>query len=400
MSLDLKRRENESVKDFKIRICRDRQLLGLTWEDVKDIINKETGDSFGESVYRKWYTAFKDGYDYVLNNNISSNEELTELELKKIEILEATKRQQSVNVEYNRISREKARRDLMIENVKESFEKLPVPEFNPPVLKQSSEKAGMLSFGDIHFGKKFKSLNNEYSEEIAKSRMEQLISEAKALVEREGLTKLHVVNGADSVEGMSLRVSQLTALQSGFIDQTINFSKFIASWLNELSKHVEVVYHHVPSANHSEIRPHGSSRGEFPAEDLEKIIMHYVHDVLELNNRVEVPLYERGVIDFEILGFNFAACHGHQLKGAKNAVKDLSMLHRKFYDYLLVYHFHHGNALTVGQSDTNNIEVLQCDSIMGSDEYSDSLMTGAKPGAKFYIFEKGKGKTITYNILL
>jgi hypothetical protein len=76
------------------------------------------------------------------------------------------------------------------------------------------------------------------------------------------------------------------------------------------------------------------------------------------------------------------------------------MQHRKFYDYCYSAHLHHGKEVTVNVGTTNNVEVLQLPSIMGGDEYSDSLLTGAKPGAKIHLFQEGRGKTIGYDIIL
>lgn len=397
----LKRREDESLKDYEIRICGNKDKYNLNWTQVAEVLNHERGENWGESKYRKWFYAFQEGLDYAKIKDINSSEVLDELEAKKIELLEERKKLQTINVEYNKIAREKARRDLLFEKVKESVVHLPTPKFEPLFnFNKENNEVGILGFGDIHFGKKFKSICNEYSEEIAKERMEELISETVDIVSRHGFEHIHVINGADSIEGMTLRVSQLQSLQSGLIDQTIKFSKFIASWLNELSKYTKITYHHVPSANHAELRPHGSSRGEFPAEDLERVIMNYVHDVLELNDRVEVPLYDNGVIKLNIAGLNMAALHGHQLKNSKTAIRDLSLLHKTFFDVLFVSHFHHGNSLTVGANDHGNVEILQLPSVMGSDEYSDTLMTGAKAGASFFVFEEGKGRTISYNIIL
>jgi hypothetical protein len=111
-------------------------------------------------------------------------------------------------------------------------------------------------------------------------------------------------------------------------------------------------------------------------------------------------MVDEGIVDFELLGFNIVACHGHQLKSKKNAIRDLSMLKRKFFDYLYISHFHHGSTLTVGETETNNIEVIQLPSVMGSDEYSDTFMAGAKAGANLSIYETGKGRTISYNFVL
>jgi hypothetical protein len=262
------------------------------------------------------------------------------------------------------------------------------------------KKAGVLGFGDEHFGKEFVSQNNEYNEKIYLERMSQLIADTVKVIKKEQLDELTVLNGADSVEGMALRVSQLTALQYGFIDQVIKYARYKVEWLKELSKYVKIRYIHIPSANHTELRLHNTGRSEMPKEDVERIIAVYIHDMLKDNERIDVPLYDEGVVDFEVLNYSIVAAHGHQIKSKKNAIRDLSMLKRKFFDFMYLSHFHHGNTLTVGEGLTHNIEVIQLPSIMGSDEYSDGFMAGAKSGASLDIYEEGKGRSISYNFIL
>lgn len=147
--------------------------------------------------------------------------------------------------------------------------------------------------------------------------MNQILSETVEYIQKENLDELVVLNGADSVEGMALRVSQLTALQYGFIDQVIKYSRYKAEWLLELSKHVKIKYIHIPSANHTELRLHNTNRSEMPKEDVERIIATYIHDVLKDNERIEVPLYDEGIVDFKLLEFEIVACHGHQIKNKR-----------------------------------------------------------------------------------
>lgn len=401
-TIQTKRLDDENILEWKIRICSNKDLYSLTWEEIKELINQETGESNGESVYRKWWYSFQHGMEYSKHKSISSNDAMVELELKKLQIMEEQKKLQSIKSEFHKVTRENGRRKLFFEEVSKKIEEvgtLPSPTFKP-LQNNEGNKGAILGFGDEHFGKEFVSENNEYNEKIYLERMNILLSETVKVIEKEQIDELTVLNGADSVEGMALRVSQLTALQYGFIDQVIKYARYKVEWLKELSKYVKVRYIHTPSANHTELRLHNSSRSEMPKEDVERIIAVYIHDMLKDNERIDVPLYDEGIVDFELLGFNFAACHGHQLKGKKNAIKDISMMKRKFFDYLYVSHFHHGSSLTVGEADTHNIEVVQLPSIMGSDDYSDSLMTGAKSGANLSIYEEGKGRTISYNFIL
>jgi hypothetical protein len=395
----LKRRDDESVLDWKIRLCDNKDKYSLTWETIKDIINAEIGEKNGESVYRKWWYSFYQGLEYSKTKNIESDEVLNELETKKIELLEERKKLQTIRTEYNKIAREKARRELLFDSLKDSFEKLDVPEYEYHTLP-NSDREFVLSFGDIHFGKQFKSIANEYNEEIASQRLFDLVGQFIPVIEKEQIHKVHLINLGDSIEGATLRVSQLKSLQSGFVDQFIKFSKLYAKFIRELSKYVNVEVHHVGSSNHTELRAFNTGRGEMPQEDLERAIGEYLKDVLEGNERVNVHIYEDGIAKFKIFDYEVFALHGHQIAGKKNAIHNLTMLHKRFIDYLFIGHYHHGNNLTVSAGDSHNIEVIQTSSIMGSDEYSDKLMTGAKAGAELHIFEKGKGRIIQYNFIL
>ena len=56
---------DESPLEYKIRICSEREHLGLTWDEVAQVLNEEYGDNYGESKYRKWWYAFQEGMNYV-----------------------------------------------------------------------------------------------------------------------------------------------------------------------------------------------------------------------------------------------------------------------------------------------------------------------------------------------
>lgn len=63
--MGLGRDVDESFLEYKIRICSDREELGLTWDEVANVLNEEFGENFGESKYRKWWYAFNEGMNYV-----------------------------------------------------------------------------------------------------------------------------------------------------------------------------------------------------------------------------------------------------------------------------------------------------------------------------------------------
>lgn len=71
MSDELVRYENESDKQYMNRICSNKDVYGLTWNEVTDVLNESIGEQWGESKYRKWYYAFSEGIEHAKNERES-----------------------------------------------------------------------------------------------------------------------------------------------------------------------------------------------------------------------------------------------------------------------------------------------------------------------------------------
>ena len=61
-NVNLKRLPGENLKDYKIRLCRNKDEYGISFQDIAALMSEETGEVKGESVYRKWWTYYKEGY--------------------------------------------------------------------------------------------------------------------------------------------------------------------------------------------------------------------------------------------------------------------------------------------------------------------------------------------------
>lgn len=70
--------KDESQLEYKIRICSERERLGLTWDEVAQVLNEEFGENFGESKYRKWWYAFQEGMEYVKTLEVEREEAVKE----------------------------------------------------------------------------------------------------------------------------------------------------------------------------------------------------------------------------------------------------------------------------------------------------------------------------------
>ena len=174
------------------------------------------------------------------------------------------------------------------------------------------------------------------------------------------------------------------------VESVVDFSKMLSSWLNELSEYCEVEYNHVSSANHSEPRFIGTGSGDMPEEDFEKIIINYIKDVLIKNPRIKVNNdISRPYLELDIEGYNVIAHHGHGLKNLDTAIRDLTMVNKKFYNFLITGHMHH---LEVKETD-DGCKVLMASSFVGVCPYSKKLLKTSSPSASMYTIEKDKGLT-------
>lgn len=394
----LKKYENENRVKFIVRRC-DAKLKDETWKEVAENIRQELGETLDESAYRKMYQYYLMCKDAL--KDVAIEEQVQELEELKEELRKERIKIQTVNIERNRNSRQDARHDLWIEQLGDCITKLEPPKLETIEVKKSHKKY-IQAFGDIHFGSCFTSTTNEYSPKIIKDRFEILKAETIDFIKEKGLEELTIVDVGDQIQGI-LRMQDLRANDSTVVKATIEVAQLISTYLNDLSAYCNIVYYDVMYANHSQQRYLGSKANAFMDEDMGYIIGCYIRDVLSNNDRVTIKLPKDGDMYLEIdniFDWNIIAAHGHQIKNINDAVKDLSMQRRKFYDSVILGHFHSNTSVTVGESYSTDCEVLVVPSVVGSDNFADSLFRGSKASSVIYGYDEQYGHTETYKIIL
>lgn len=380
------RKVGETEFEYGLRLIEHKMegTAEIEWQDIVDILGLDVHrDTLRKACQGEYgsYNVLKYFKQKQSKESYTPSGALSELDLKIIELKKERKKIQTVSLEYNKMLREQARDELIVESIRDIIPKVERTEFMP-LRPNLGETEWILSFGDIHFDKFFESVNNSYSTDEIVRRLNLLLGNVIEQIEEKGIQHLTVLNVGDSLEGL-LRISALRTMRHGMLNSVVIFSRMIGDWLDALSEYVEITYRHVMTANHSELRMFNQKRGETD-ENLELVIVNYIHDYLRANQRVEVVVDKNGFSEFEINGFNFMALHGDAIKNKDNALKDLSMLHRKFYDYVIMGHFHSGMTKTVAEGLTNNKDVIVVPSFIGSDPYSDSLLVGSKGAAKLY----------------
>lgn len=399
--IEFKRFDNESDEELIYRICSMKDQIG-SWQQVASVINELTGNDYGESTYRKKYQAFQKMLNANQSKFVQSDNHLEQIRKEKEELRKERIKLQTLNIERNRIDRSESRQELYYEYVGNIIEALPMPTFEPLFeCVEENVVNYLVCLSDLHYGAVFKSENNEYSPTIFKDRLEYLTERIYDFVYKKKLSKIHVACLGDTLQGI-LRSSDLKINDSSIVKATVDISRLLAQFLNTLSEFVQVDYYHVPSANHTQLRPLGTKASEIADEDLEYVISHYIHDLCINNDRIKVMMtYDsQQYIQINIDGFEVLAMHGHQIKNMENALKDISMLRRSLCDYLILGHFHNGKEIPASEGCLHDTEILVCPSFVGSDPYSDSIMKGSKAAVKIYGFDEIYGHTETYKIIL
>ncbi len=67
--LQAERCNNETYFDYFIRLAEHKDEYKLRWEDIAKLLNRQNGNDYGESAYRKFYTAFQAGRNYEADKN-------------------------------------------------------------------------------------------------------------------------------------------------------------------------------------------------------------------------------------------------------------------------------------------------------------------------------------------
>ena len=399
------RKQNESDFDYKVRLCiaKLNKEIDLDWSEIVDLL----GLNCSADHLRKLAYAYKEMSENLETKQVEVVEEdefLDKLTLKKLELQKERVKLQAEKTEINKWIREQGRSEVFYEKYLEAITKreLPkVPEYK--IEKVESDFDWNLNIADIHYGKDVKiyGLEDEilaqYNVEIFEKRMWDLLNQAVHEIKERNIKHVNLFNLADSVDGI-LRMSQLQSLQLGIIDSQIGFADFMVQWITELSEHVYVDYYGC-LGNHDEIRPLGSSKGDFPHESSAKIIDWHLTRMLQHNPNVTIHK-SKALQYVDVVGTKILATHGQDERNLENSIKDYVNTYNKKVHILYTGHLHNTHTKTVGMDGMQNIEFYQHPALSGIDEYSMKLKKTAPAGAVMMKIVRGLGRKETIDFKL
>jgi len=395
--MEYKRKPGESLDEYKIRLCRNKDLYDLRWQDLSELWYEETSEKKSPDWFRKFYRYFNEGYEYALKENPVNEEYIKKIEEKKREFEKAKYQFQDQRREYNKLVREQARIDAVRNLLAEEVQKLnnikPVQWYERTVYPNNFNREGLLLLSDTHYGLFTKNYWNEFNNDEFKRRVKRLITKTIEYGKQNQIKTLHLFLLGDLINGLIHQITRIINTEDA-VSQTIHISEILAEVITELANEFEYIKVYNVRGNHDRVTP--NKKDEIAKESFNDLIPWYLKARLSNVKNVEFVAnkYDDEIIVADILGYKVFGVHGHRDK-VSNVVQNLTLMTREFPDYVVMGHIHHHE-----ENEIHKIEVIVNSSFSGVDEYAKELRITSKAAQKFIIFDKDEGRLCTFNIQL
>ena len=305
--------------------------------------------------------------------------------------------------------REFSRTELICEQIREAIKSLPkieIPSGKSFPKSRGTKRELVVGMGDFHYGAEFQVLGlygellNAYNSTVFEGRMGELASHIKQIVERDKPEQVTLMIVGDMLDGM-LRPSQLQRLEYGVVESAMRLAETLAQWIADLAEDIQIpVRVCAVRGNHGEIRPLGTKAGQFPEENMERVVMHYLRARFEDASLVWIVENDAPMtMMIDVCGYQFLLTHGQGVN-IESMAKDSVNLYNKPIDVFMIGHLHKSQTFASGIMNGSNVYVERVPSLCGIDPYAQSRGYGGTAGATAILMEEGYGRRCVYPIVL
>ncbi len=400
--MSIKKSKDENLKQYKIRLYRNKDIYGLSNIEIGELINKESGEKFDESAHRKWAFPYMEGYDDGVAENLTEDDLLIEIDEKKDDLY----KQQVKTRDKLRELRTGLRNEARLDNLKDIFiecadiisKENPISIDTYPASK--GDRVAVLQISDLHYGEIVDDFLNTYNKDVFNERIEKLTNDTINYCKLMDIKTLKVLNQGDLFSG-NIHISSRVNSEENVVEQTMYVSEVLAKMLTKMAEFIEEVEFHTVLDNHSRINKNKfehiekESFGMFVPWFLETRLSN-IKNIKVMQNRIkECEELNIGVVD--IFHEKAFYVHGHEDKVA-SVIQDLTLMTRVFPISVFMGHLHQNM-----EKEVHGIDMIMNPSLIGSGEYSKSIRKTSKPRQKLTIYENSNGnveRVCTYFINL
>jgi len=425
--LDYKKMENESYKDFCIRIYRNQKLWDLKNDVVGFIINQEYPDfKKDESAHRKKFKerieAFDEGYEKALKDmedkepafvtqgeGLDSLKPKTHLDKMQEMLGEYTIRKRDMQLERNSLAhlmREATPSILMVEKFEELLlsGKVELPRLSEKTIEKSIGGHLKVITSDMHIGMVIDEDYNKYNYKILRRRLQEHANKAIEKAKSYNVSDISIIDMGDMVESIFLRGNQAYDCEFTESEQIVYAQQAYLEFLQYFTDEGYDISVSFIRGNHD--RLDGLKTSAIDHDSATFIIaenLKLLYQQLEAFTGIKSKVTFTNTNDYytehheEILGKNIKYVHGDNTSaGDKQKMNKYSGVDNIVYDYLFLGHLH---RFSMFQGNRNEVEVYNA-SIMGGNEYGcHKIKSTSSAGATLALFLEN-GDVIIDNVNL
>lgn len=375
--VNIERKQNESPLDYHKRIVYGK-LVDKTLSDVDytELAELAYGQSFSSDVARRMFYGSKRTLDLMNSERVestSTNELLTELDEKMIELRKERQKFFDQRNAFNKVVRDRSRQEELNEILVEAVQsgELPTLDYSPHIQIQSDNDL-LVSLNDIHYGANIKNAWNEYNSCICRDMMCQYLDRIISIGQTHKSENCICWMNGDAISG-NIHYSIAITNKENVIEQVMGVSELVSEFLAELSKHFNTVTFITVAGNHSRISPNKDD--SLSSERLDDLIEWYVKarlqnfdNIIIADNKIDETMYT-----IDIRGKLYCGVHG-DYDGSAAKVQALQTMVGKPVYAVLSGHLHH-NKVDVVQG----IKTVMAGSFLGIDDYCIQKRIFGKP---------------------
>lgn len=377
----LERKEGETEIQYLWRVGKlvETGQVG-SWKEITPTLNKqlrEEDEYYDESAYRKKYQAAKKFYDEIFSQQGDEDfkkeqeELLREIKKEKIKLRdERTESNRGIRIEARVEDKLDYLEDIISKQGKIDYKPLKPEERKAIQIKSDNDLVIMLS--DLHIGQTFASAWGRYDLEVAKDRMQQYLHKIIEIKDRHNSENCFVTLQGDMISN-SIHKSIAITNRENVIEQVIEASEMVTSFLAELSRYFNNVTVASVVGNHSRI---DKKEDALKDERLDTIIEWYAKSKLEDFENIEfVDAFDNTFTSFVVRDKVYFVVHGDYDQMNQSGLAKLSMM-AGFFPYCVLFGHKHFPATT----EINGIKLVQSGSLPGSgDDHTIELRLSGKP---------------------
>lgn len=370
--VDFKKAVNETQLQYVWRLCsaKDSGELDIGWVELAEILNRELyGDDKSryctESCYRKKYQISKQALDEVFSQNGMTDGYIEDLRNARHDLYKERVKLQDERNELNRKLREQARKENIVDLMKNSI----AQDVRPYDIEQYKGQGGLtemvVCLSDLHAGLVSNNIMNDYNPKVLTERLEYYAARIIMIQETHHANVCHVCLLGDMISGFihnSIRLEN--ALNT--IEQIKFVSECIGEFIRVISPYFSSVEVYSVAGNHGRIT--AKKEDHLSGEELDLLVMFYLNTAFR--NAHDVHIHEGNVYGEYVAAFNvlkewrFMAVHGDN-DSMNTVTKNMIAISGSVPDVILMGHMHHSAVDTDGRT-----KIIMSGCVSGTDSYA------------------------------